>query len=312
MSNSTPRQPSNLQNQRILITGATGSVGYPVALALAAENQVIAAARFSDETKKNALTAAGVECITLDFASGDFSRLPADIDYVLHFAVSRISGNDFEQELRDNAEATGLLMQHCRSAKAFLHCSSCAVYHPAGHHAMDEASPLGDNHRNMFPTYSVGKNAAEAVARFSARAFDLPTIICRLNVPYGESMLGWPYYHLMMMQHGMPIPVSENAPSQYCLIHEQDIVDSIPALLGAASTPATIVNWANSEVVSIEEWCEFLAAETGLEAKFQSDEHALPSVVSDNTRFVEIAGACKVDWRSGMRRLLAAHPPTPH
>ena len=56
-------------------------------------------------------------------------------------------------------------MQHCRTRPAFLHCSSTAVYQPAGPHPLAETDPLGDNHRVMMPTYSIAKIAAEVVAR---------------------------------------------------------------------------------------------------------------------------------------------------
>ena len=306
-ANIAKNESNELSNRKILVTGATGSVGFPVALAFAKNNNLTAIGRFSDPEKRKQLELAGVECITIDLQEADFSKLSSDFDYVLHFAVMRIKDDDFDAELKANAEATGLLMQHCQAAKAFLHCSSCAVYHPNGKEPLFESSPLGDNHRSMLTTYSVGKNAAEAVARFAARAFKLPTTIARLNVPYGDNILGWPFYHLMMMQHGMAIPVSTDKPSQYRLIHEDDIVRSIPALLKAASHPATIVNWSSNETVSIEEWCRYIAEQTGLTLNFDYGDNNLPSVISDNSRFVELAGHTQVNWKGGIQRILAKH-----
>ena len=43
-------------------------------------------------------------------------------------------------------------------------------------------------------TYSIAKIAAEAVARYGARRFELPTTIARLTVPYGDNG-GWPAIH---------------------------------------------------------------------------------------------------------------------
>ena len=67
-----------------------------------------------------------------------------------------------------------------------------------------ETDPLGDNHRVMMPTYSIAKISAEAVVRTMARQFDVPTVIARLNTPYGETG-GWPYYHLLMMKNGVAL-----------------------------------------------------------------------------------------------------------
>lgn len=297
-----------MKNAKILITGPTGQVAYPVALKLAEANEVWAAARFSDPKKRDALQAVGIQCINVDMAQGDFRELPQDFDYVLNFAVVRDVGNDFDTELTSNAEAVGLLMQHCRAARAFLHVSSCAVYHPAGHEVLTEKSPLGDNHRTMFATYSVGKNAQEAVVRFSARAFQIPTIICRLNVPYGNNG-GWPYYHMLMMEHGVPIPVNTDAPSTYTLIHEDDIIGSIPSLLAAAKVPAEIVNWSGQDHVSIEEWCGYIGELTGLEPKFQYTPDTLPSVMSSNAKLQRLSGPTQVNWKDGIRRMVETMRP---
>ncbi len=297
-----------MQKAKILITGPTGQVAYPVAFELAKNHEIWAAARFSDTEKRDALRSAGIRCINVDMAQGDFRELPQDFDYVLNFAVVRDVGDDFDTELIANAEAVGLLMQHCRAAKAFLHVSSCAVYHPAAHDVLTEKSPLGDNHRTMFLTYSLGKNAQEAVVRFCARAFQLPSIICRLNVPYGNNG-GWPYYHLLMMEHGVPIAVNTDAPSTYTLIHEDDIIRSIPALLDAARVPAEIINWSGQDHVSIEDWCAYLGELTGLEPKFQYTPDTLPSVMSSNDKLQRIAGPTQVDWQDGLRRMVEAMRP---
>ncbi len=291
-----------LENQRILITGATGQVGGPVAISLAARNTVVAIARFGDATARDALQAAGIHCVTIDFEKGDFAPLDGDFDYVLNFAVAKT--NDFDRDLAANAESLGFLMQRCSAARAFLQCSSTAVYEPDGHHRFTETDPLGDNHRafGFMPTYSITKIAAESMARFGARAYSLPTTIARLSVPYGDTF-GWPLFQLAMMRGGHPVPVHRDAPSEYNPIHIDDIVNQIPALLAAASVPATTVNWAGDDVVSIEDWCARLANDCGLTPQFAPTEHTISSVACDTTKRLAITGPCCVTWRDGMDRL---------
>ncbi|MET0149246.1 MAG: NAD(P)-dependent oxidoreductase, partial [Acidimicrobiales bacterium] len=180
-----------MDGARILITGPTGQVGLPVALALAEHNDVIGVARFGDAGARERLEGAGVTCITADLVGGDFSAVPTDVDHVANFAVAKTG--DFEKDLAANVESLGMLMHHCREATSFLHCSSTAVYEAAGHHDFAEGDPLGDNHRpfGFLPTYSITKIAAEAMARYGARQWDLPTTIARLSVPYGDNG-GWP------------------------------------------------------------------------------------------------------------------------
>ena len=298
-----------LKGKKILVTGPTGQVGFVVAKAFAKDNKVWGAARFSDEKKKQALVDAGVKCVTADFEKGDFSAVPTDFDYVLHFGVFRAAGDDFDLDFRNNAEATGLLMSHCRSAKGFLACSTTGVYQSIGRNLLKETSELGDNHRSMMTTYSITKIATEAVVRFACREYNLPTVITRLCVPYGDNG-GWPYYHLLAMKHGAPIPMNPDKPSVYSLIHEDDIVASIPALLSSASVPANIVNWGGNEVVAIEEWTAYLGELTGLTPNLDyAAKGALESVAVDDTKLRSIAGPLKMHWKDGLRRMVQARHP---
>lgn len=297
-----------MEGKKILITGPTGQVAKPVALALAQSNDVVGIARFSDKRGREALEKGGVSCIPVDLVEGDFSDVPTEFDYVLNFAVAKT--NDFDADIAANAEATGLLMSHCRNASAFLHCSSTAVYQPDGHRAFAETDPLGDNHRvlSFLATYSITKIAAEAVARFGAREFRLPTVIARLNVPYGNNG-GWPLMHLEQVLAGQPIAVHVDEPSVYNPIHEVDIIASIPKLLEAASVPATVVNWGGNDQVSIEEWTQYLAGLVGREATFVKTDQTLESVSVDLAKQHRIAGPCQVHWRDGMRRMVETFHP---
>jgi len=297
-----------LTREKILITGPTGQVARPLALALAKDNEVWGLARFRDARARQALEAAGVRCLAVDLCEGDLREVPSDFGYVLNFGV--VKTHTFDADLAGNVEGLGFLMHHCRGARAFLHCSSTAVYEPNGHEPLNEGDRLGDNHKafGFMPTYSICKIAAEAMARYSARQHGLPTVIARLSVPYGDAG-GWPLFHLEMMRRGHPIPVHTNSPSLYNPIHDDDILEQVPRLLDVASVPATTVNWAGKDAVSIEEWCTYLGELTGLEPKFQPTPRTIESVRIDTTRMHALIGATRVEWRSGMRRMLEARCP---
>ena len=291
---------------KILITGPTGQVAAPVARALAIDNEVWGIARFTDAAAREDLEKAGIRCEKVNLAGGDFTGLPSDFDYVVNLAVAK--SGDWDKDLGANAESVGLLMAHCRGARAFLHCSSAAVYDPPGDEPRTERAALGDNHRYLFPTYSISKIAGEAVARSTARVLGVPTTIARLNVPYGDNG-GWPYYHMEMMLAGIPIPVPPGEPARYNPIHEDDIIATIPKLLEVASVPATTVNWAGHQIVSLQEWCAYLGSLVGRDPVFGDSEHALRGNPVDVTRMSELVGATTVDWRDGMRRMAAKFHP---
>ncbi len=297
-----------VKGKRVVVTGVTGQVARPLALALAKENEVFGAARFGDASARAALEAGGVHCVPIDLLAGDVAALPSDADYVLHFAVAK--SNEWEKDLRANSGGLAYLMEHHQRATAFLHCSTTGVYKPEGHRVFDEDAPLGDNH-GVWPflrTYSICKIAAEGTARWAADRFGLPTTIARLSVPYGDGG-GWPAIHLHMMLSGQAVPVHIDAPSVYHPLHADDILAMVPKLLGVASVPATTVNWGGSEPVSIEEWCTYLGELVGTEARFEPTANTIDSVAIDTTRMHALIGRTTVPWREGMRRMaLALHP----
>ena len=295
-----------MHGAKILITGPTGQVASPIAQALAVDNEVWGIARFTNAAAREALEKSGVRCETVNLAAGDFAGLPSDFDYVLNLAVAK-SGN-WEKDLAANAESIGLLMAHCRKAKAFLHCSSGAVYDPPDDEPRTERAALGDNHKPLFPTYSISKIAGEVVARTMARSVGVPTTIGRLNVPYGDNG-GWPFYHMEMMLAGIPIPVPAGGPARYNPIHEDDIIATIPKLLAVASVPATTLNWCGEQDVSLQDWCNYLGSLVGKEPVFQESDQALRGNPTDPSRMRELVGSTTVDWRDGMRRMAAKFHP---
>jgi UDP-glucuronate 4-epimerase len=297
-----------LRNKSIVVTGVTGQVAEPVAIALARHNQVVGAARFKDGKARERLEEAGIRCVAIDLAVGDVGGLPADADYVINFAVSKT--NDWNRDLMANSGGLAWLMEHHRRASAFLHCSTTGVYKPLGHHVFAEEDQLGDNH-GVWPflrTYSISKIAAEATARWAAERFGLPTTVARLSVPYGDRG-GWPAIHLEMMINGTDIPVHVDAPSVYHPLHEDDIIAMVPALLGAATDPATTVNWGGDQAVSVEEWCGYLSELTGVPVRFAPTRDTIDSVQIDLTRMHELVGTTAVAWKDGMRRMVAARHP---
>ncbi len=295
-----------LRDEKILITGPTSQVAFPLARELARENEVHGLARFSKAEDQDRLKAVGVQCVRVDLAEDPLDGVPDDFTYVLNFAV--VKSGDFAYDLAANSEGAGRLMSHCRKAKAFLHCSSGAVYEYAGHKPLKETDPLGDNHRVLFPTYSISKIAAESVVRLGAREWNLPTSIARFSVPYGDNG-GWPWFHLLMLKAGHPIPLHPEKPNLYNPIHEDDYIQHVPRLLEVASVPATTLNWGGSDPVSIEEWCGYLGELTGLEPQFQYTEKTLGSLTLDLTRMHEHLGRTSVPWRDGIRRMVEARNP---
>ena len=132
-------------------------------------------------------------------------------------------------------------------------------------------------------------------------------MIARLNVPYGDTN-GWPLFHLLMMRAGMAIEVHTDG-ARYNLNHDEDIAADLPVLFGQASVPATTLNWASPGLVSIAEWCEFMAEIDGCDPpQIVESDTAIPSTVMDTSRIEALRPDRLVTWQDGIRRLVENNP----
>ncbi|AEV76785.1 nucleoside-diphosphate-sugar epimerase [Mycolicibacterium rhodesiae NBB3] len=298
-----------LSGEKILITGPGGRIAHGIAKTLAAHNEVWGIARFSDTAVRDEVEALGVTTRTVDLGTPDFSSVPRDFTYLLHIAAD--FGEDYEQGLRVNAEGTGLLLSHCRTAKAALVMSTVTVYkpHPDPWHAFAEGDPIGDAGLPTPRPYSIVKIAEEAVARYCAREFDLPITIARMGSAYGDRG-GLPLWHLNAIVAGQPV-VARWDPLPYSPIHYDDINAQVEALLAAARVPATIVNWAGDVPVTVQQWSRYFADLIGADLDLRVDVVPGASIgsVGDHTKRASITGPCTMDWRDGFRAMAAHHYP---
>lgn len=300
-----------LNGEKILITGPAGQIALPMARFLARDNEVWGIARFSGAGSREAVEAVGVKTVNVDLANGVFDGVPDDFTYVLHLAAYMGPEPDLDWAIRVNAEGTGLLLQHCRKAKAALVMSTHSVYRPVEDplHVFHETDMLGEVNSTHSPTYSMSKLAQEAVARYCARALDLPVIIARMNASYGPNG-GLPAYQMASVVAGQPI-VTRWDPCPYSPIHEDDINAQVEPLLAGASVPATVVNWAGDEPVTVQEWGAYFGELTGMRAEVAAKEipGTLRGSIASNERRIALTGPCAVTWRDGMRSMMEARHP---
>ncbi len=299
-----------LTGQKILVTGPAGQIAFPLAVRLAENNEVWGIARFTDAAGRDRVEKAGIQTRAVDLAEPHWGDLPESFDYLLHLAAAIVPGHDFDTALRINAEGTGRVMSRFRKARACLVMSTCGVYASPEDplHACVEDDPLGGSPQPYAPTYCISKIAQEAVARFAAAEYGLPTTIARMNVAYGDNG-GLPAMLLTAIAAGQPIGVLAGRASVCSPIHEDDIFAHTPGLLATAKVPATIANWGGDEPVEIRELCQHMAAIIGREVTFAESPDGIQQYRLDPTRRSELAGPCRVKWQDGVRRMIAARNP---
>jgi UDP-glucuronate 4-epimerase len=293
-----------LDGQKVLITGATGKIAFPIARALAKRNEVWGAARLRKQSDRDRLAAGGITPFTLDMAEPDFTELPSDFGYVFHAAVDP-GADDWTRCVTTNAHNSGALLHHCRAAKGFVFCSTGSIYGYQGQRPLRETDPPGVPLR---PNYSFSKIAAESVCTWIAGQYGIPLTIIRICSTYGPQG-GAPADRLDAMLAGKPIRLHPDKPNNYNPIYEDDYVELGIRSMEVAATPPVVVNWAGSETVSVEDYCTYMGELVGVEPVFDYTPDAHTPLWPDVTRMHEILGRTKVPWREGFLRMISIRHP---
>jgi len=293
-----------LEGQKILVTGATGKIAFPIARALAANNEVWGVARLRGAADRDRLAGAGIRPLALDLSGGDLSALPDDFGYVFHAAVDP-GLHGWRQCVTTNAHNSGELLYHCRRARGFVFCSTGSIYAYQGQRPLTESDPPGVPLR---ANYSFSKVAAESVCNWIATHFGIPLTIIRICSTYGP-LGGAPADRLEAILQRRPIRLHPDKPNNYNPIYEDDYVALGIRAMEVAATPPVVVNWAGSETVSIEEYCTYMGELLGIEPIFEYTPEAHTPLWPDVSRMHEVLGRTRVHWRDGMRRMIEARHP---
>jgi nucleoside-diphosphate-sugar epimerase len=309
-----------LSGEKILVTGVSGKIGFPIARALAKENEVWGAARLADPAQRDELVAAGIRPVPIDLARDDFSSLPDDFTYVFHGAVDPPGFGEWLPMVEMIAQNSGQLLFHCRKAKGFVYCSTGSVYKYLGDEPLKESGPPGipvqsagyafaqAGGSSVMGNYAFAKIAGEAVCTWVAKHFGVPLTIIRIVSTYGPQG-GSLNERIEWVLQGKPIPIYPGVINYANPVYEDDYVELGIRAMEVAQLPPLTVNWAGSETVTVEEYCKYIGELVGVEAKFVETDAAHTPLHPDVTRMNEVLGPTKVHWRDGIRRVIkAAHP----
>lgn len=293
-----------IKGQKLLITGVTGKIAFPIARTLAKDNEVWGVARLRQAADVESLRACSIRPVALDLSAADFAALPSDFDYVFHAAVDPGTGA-WSDCLETNAQNSGELLYHCRSAKGFVYCSTGSIYGYQGQRPITESDPPGVPLR---ANYSFSKVAAEAVCSWISRHFDIPLTIIRICSTYGP-LGGAPADRLDAILERRPIRLHPDRPNNYNPIYEDDYVELGIRAMEVAATPPVVVNWAGSETVSAEDYCRYMGELVGIEPVFEYTADAHTPLWPDLTRMHDVLGKTRVPWRTGFRQMIKARHP---
>jgi nucleoside-diphosphate-sugar epimerase len=207
-----------------------------------------------------------------------------------------------------NAIGAGLVLAHCRSARAALVFSAATLYTPKPDpfYAYREEDDIGAVMAPWGPSSPVSKVSLEAVARFCAQTFELPTTIVRPSVPYGCD-LDMVTTIVDSVLDEKPI-LAVHDPQPLSVIHLDDMCDQVESLLHAASVPAKILNWAADEIFSIQEIAALVGSLTQKthEIRVGTPPGVALGAVVDTERVRAITGPCKRQLREALPGIIEA------
>jgi len=292
---------TSLSGKRVLVTGASGLVAFPVAAELAKDNDVYAVARYSDPEQKRLMEEAGAKAVAFDLAEEDLSPLPKSVDVVINYAV--LPPNFGNTAFEVNTGATGRLARRYRDCEAFVHGSTGSLYEYQGERPLREDDPYG-LHSGGGERYAASKIAAEYLLKHLTLDYDLPVAIVRIFSFYGPRG-GGVTQRVDQVARGEPVSVYPGVRNVHTPLYEDDYVEKTIAAAGIAKVGCEIVNLGGSEAVTTQEYCRIAGEIVGKEPIFAENGTSWP-IWADTTKMEKLLGPSKVSVREGIRRVLEA------
>jgi nucleoside-diphosphate-sugar epimerase len=290
---------TRLSGHRVLVTGASGLMAFPIIEALARSNEVYAVARFSKPEQQRLLESAGAHPIAFDLAERDLSPLPRSVDIVFNFAVL---GPKEKEVYNVNAGAVGRLASRYRDCKAFVQGSTGSVYAYQGERPLREDDPYGLH--STMEAYAASKIAMEFLLRHLSEEYRMPTVMLRIFSLYGPRG-GAISQRIDQVAQGLPVSIYPGVRNVYTPTYQDDYVEKAIASTSIASTPAEIINFGGTEAVTTQEYCNMAGELLGKKPIYVEDSRAWP-IWADTTKMVARLGPCRTSVREGVRRVVEA------
>jgi nucleoside-diphosphate-sugar epimerase len=289
-----------LSGKRILVTGASGLVAFPVAAKLAEANTVFALARWSDPAQKRAIEAAGAQAVTFDLAEEDLSSLPSNIDVVINYAVLPPSAGNVAYDV--NTGGTGRLARRYRDAAAFVHGSTGSLYAYQGERPLREDDPYGLH--SAGEAYAASKIGAEYLLKHLSVDYELPVTMVRIFSFYGPRG-GGVTQRIDQVARGQPVSVYPGVRNVHTPLYEDDYVAKTIGAAGIAKVGCEVVNVGGSEAITTQDYCRIAGEMLGKEPIFTENGTSWP-IWADTTKMERLLGPSTIPVREGIRRVLEA------
>jgi nucleoside-diphosphate-sugar epimerase len=252
-----------MHGQRVLVLGASGWIGRPLALKLAEENDVDGLGLFPSEAVKDSLEQGGVRIMERDIVRDGLAGVPTNYDYVFSelAALPNLCNTNLPVARAINITFVGKMISHFRAARGIVHASTASLYRPSSAPLEEDAPP------GPWDVYNSTKLGGEAVAMSMAEEYGVPITIPRYFFPYLGTR-GAICGPIRLVAEGSPVPHNPQASVKRNPIHMDDLVRLTIESAKICGVPAQFVNIAGADVIDDVDVARRTAEILGKEASF--------------------------------------------
>jgi UDP-glucose 4-epimerase len=245
--------------ESVLITGASGYVGYQLVAALAEQRGSVATIVASDVRLPTWLRAPGVEYVVADVRSADLRALFAQfgVNLVVHLAAIVTPGPGSSRALEYEVDVVGTrrVLEACiaTGVRKLIYTSSGAAY---GYHAdnpgcLDEYDPLRGNPELAYADHK--RQVEEMLAQYRTAHPELRQLIFRPGVILGRAADNQ-ITHLFTRRMVLGLSGSQ---SPFVIVWDHDVVGAI--LQGIHRGGTGIFNLAGDGTLTLHEMADLMA-----------------------------------------------------
>jgi nucleoside-diphosphate-sugar epimerase len=258
----------------ILLTGGTGFVGRNLTKSISKEHSVFCI------TRKTNVSLESCNLILQDLSKPlDYSKLPVNIDTIIHLAQSPNYKQFPEKALdiyRTNCDSTVNLLDYGRiiGIKNFIYASSGSLYLPS-------KNPFSENNVvNPIDFYNLSKNISEQLVNSYSNYFD--TTILRFFFVYGPNQKNKLIPNLIdSIKEGKTIYLNSKEGMKFTPTYIDDAVAAIEKSISLRGN--NTLNISGNETISIRKISETIGKLLGREPIFEYKEGKEVNYIADNS-----------------------------